>query len=153
MPSCACPSTDYSANLCLGPFVTGDEWDGQQFTIWVDNASYDPTATRTDTNAEPGTGSNPKYVSASAAYTPMTRAIMQVHTSETNLDKLVDLDSDATGVTIDDAAEWVFTVEPYTFTLSAGTYFVAIACENTGGGWKTFFKGTLTLTKEGVDPT
>lgn len=152
--SCTCtPAEDYAESIQVGPLVKGDEWDGRTLTIWVNNVDYDNTLARTDTDKAPGTGANPKWVAASNGFSPMTRVVMQVHTSETSLDTLVDLDSDDSEITISDATDWVFVIEPYTFTLDAGTYFVAIACENTEGGWKTFFKGTLILTGQGVIPT
>lgn len=151
--SCTCSSTatDYAAQLCLGPLVTGDEWDGRTFRIWVRNPSFDTALDRTDTDAAPGTGANPKLVSASTAFTTLSRVLFQVHTSATELDNLVERDSADVGeITIDDATNWIFTIEPYSFTLAAGEYFVAIACLRTSGGWKTFFKGTLTLTGKGI---
>lgn len=151
--SCSTSATDYAAQICLGPFVTGDQWDGRQFTVWVNNPNFNSALPRTDTNQAPGTGSNPRLVSASNAYADLERVVLQVHTSETQLDTLVDLDSDDAEITINDAEDWVFTIGAYTFTLAAGSYFVAIACKITSAGWKTFFKGTLTLTGKGVLPT
>lgn len=141
--SCSCPATDYAAPICIGPLVTGDEWDGRQFTVQVRNPNFDPTL--------PVSSTNLRFLSASTAYADLARVILQVHTSASQLDTLVERDSDDSGqITIDDATDWIFTVDPYTFTLAAGTYFVGIACQETGGGWKTFAKGTLTLTGKGV---
>lgn len=152
--SCTCSTAeDFAAELCLGPFVTGDEWPARSFTVWVANPSYDSDLDRTDTDKEPGTGTNAKWAAASTVFADLERVVLQIHTSADNLDSLATRDSNTAGqITIDDANDWEFTVEPYTCTLDAGTYFAAIACKQTSAGWQTFFKGTLTLTGKGVIP-
>jgi hypothetical protein len=143
--SCTCPpATDYSAPLTIGPLVTGDEWDGTTITVRVRNPDF-------NRNLPEDPVTNPRTLPASAAYTELERVLLQIHTSATNLDELLELDSDNVGeITIDQATNWIFTIEPLTFTLPAKTYFLAIACLRDGGGWKTFFKGELILTTKGV---
>ena len=149
--SCACEPEDFAAPLCLGPFVSGDEWAEKEFRVWVGNPNYDPGETRTDTDKEPGTGANPMWAPASTSFTDLERVRLQVHSSVHNLDALITRDSTTAGqITITDANDWEFRLEPYVATLPAGTYFAAIACKQTGAGWLTLFKGTLTLTQPGV---
>lgn len=148
---------DAAATLNVGPVVSGDEWMGRQFTVWVHNPDFNKALARTDSDyvndpskPPPGSGSNPRLISASSAFTPLIRVRMQVHTSAEDLDTLLTLDSDNSAITIDDADEWVFTILPVSLTLAKGSYFMAISCVRQGGGIHTFFKGTLTLTGKGV---
>ena len=133
MSCTASTATEFAARLTLGPVVSGDEWDGHDFTVEVRTSAPGVT---------PVTWGPPDA--------DLDAVVMQFHTDEATLDNLLELTSAATEITITSAADWEFSIEPVTITLPAGTYFFAIQTEDVNGGLKTYVKGSFTVEPAGI---
>jgi hypothetical protein len=140
----ACPCTDddeFPARMTLGPIVDGDEWEGRDFTVEVRTSAFGVT---------PVTWGPPP--------TELDEVIMQFHTSEEQLDELVELTSVASAdIVINDAEDWDITVKPTTFTTltcpvtqPSKTYYWAMRFKPDGLGYQTYLKGTIQIDRKGV---
>jgi hypothetical protein len=121
-------TTGATATITLGPVVAGDEWDGHDFTVEVRTSAPGVT---------PVTWGPPDD--------DLTAVTMQFHTSEDDLDNVLELTSGASEITITSATDWEFTIEPVTIALPAATYFFGIRCTKAGGAYKTYLTGTFTV--------
>jgi hypothetical protein len=139
---CDCPSNEeFAARMTLGPVVDGDEWDGRDFKVEVRTSAFGVTPITW--------GVPPANLEA---------VLMQFHTSEDQLDKLVELTSAASAnITIDSAANWELTVKPATLTAltcpvtqESKIYYWAMRCKPVGLGFKTYLKGTIQIDRKGV---
>lgn len=124
--SCTTDATLFPATYTLPPVVTGDKWQGFSGILTED---------------------------AVAPADACTDVIFQIHTSQEAQDALLDLRYSASPSEITlDLDTWEFTVLETVITLTAGTYYWAVAYLDADGDPITVGEGDITVNKKGVTP-
>lgn len=107
------------ADTNLTTHYKGDTFNGTEFTILVNNAAPDNALASVILTVRPELRSSTKHQLSSG-----------------------------NGMTITDAANWVFQIDPQIINWSAANYYYDIQCTDSEGNVKTYVKGRWEITQD-----
>jgi len=87
-------------------------------------------------------------VNGSSPSSSLASVRMQFRTSATATTAALELTSADSEITINDAAAWNITVEPFSISLDAGNYVYDIEFTDAGGDVKTYVTGTWSVAQD-----